>query len=191
MTTLFERPLLPNGRGGTTEIVDRPNFEEKSQNSLGSRPSKAELLAAASGFWSRLKVHFKWLTIRSTRPFNADEIYALFSWILECLRSISSNRNSVQVNNISKITTSVKPRLTNWWLLRFLKDINNPTDTYTSYIVKDINNKGIKNSVYQLFCFFRYFLDASTYPCCMIQKKKSNQKSNQKGRWIACHRKDR
>ncbi|KAF2176709.1 hypothetical protein K469DRAFT_722107 [Zopfia rhizophila CBS 207.26] len=46
------------------------------------RPSKAELLAAASGFWSRLKVHFKWVTIRSTRPFNADEIYALFSWIL-------------------------------------------------------------------------------------------------------------
>ena len=47
-----------------------------------ARPSKAELLAAASGFWSRLKVHFKWLTIKSTRPFNADEIYALFSWIL-------------------------------------------------------------------------------------------------------------
>ncbi|USP79737.1 hypothetical protein yc1106_07011 [Curvularia clavata] len=46
------------------------------------RPSKAELLAAASGFWSRIKIHFKWLTIRSTRPFNADEIYALFSWII-------------------------------------------------------------------------------------------------------------
>jgi distribution and morphology protein 31 len=29
-----------------------------------------------------MKIHFKWLTIRSTRPFNADEIYALFSWIL-------------------------------------------------------------------------------------------------------------
>ncbi|KAF2645983.1 hypothetical protein P280DRAFT_133652 [Massarina eburnea CBS 473.64] len=46
------------------------------------RPSKAELLAAASGFWSRIRVHFKWLTIRSTRPFNADEIYAIFSWVL-------------------------------------------------------------------------------------------------------------
>ncbi|KAF2994816.1 Mitochondrial distribution and morphology protein 31, mitochondrial precursor [Curvularia kusanoi] len=46
------------------------------------RPSKAELLAAASGFWSRLKVRFKWHTIRSNRKFNADEIYALFSWIL-------------------------------------------------------------------------------------------------------------
>lgn len=46
------------------------------------RPSKAELLEAASGFWARIKIHFKWLTIRSARPFNADEIYALFSWIL-------------------------------------------------------------------------------------------------------------
>ncbi|KAF2134317.1 hypothetical protein P153DRAFT_363289 [Dothidotthia symphoricarpi CBS 119687] len=46
------------------------------------RPSKAELLEAASGFFSRIKIHFKWLTIRSTRPFNADEIYALFSWVL-------------------------------------------------------------------------------------------------------------
>jgi distribution and morphology protein 31 len=46
------------------------------------RPTKAELLAAASGFWSRIKIHFKWLTIRSARPFNADEIYALISWIL-------------------------------------------------------------------------------------------------------------
>ncbi|KAF1845664.1 uncharacterized protein K460DRAFT_416881 [Cucurbitaria berberidis CBS 394.84] len=46
------------------------------------RPSKAELLGAASGFWSRIKIHFKWLTIRSARPFNADEIYAMFSWIL-------------------------------------------------------------------------------------------------------------
>ena len=46
------------------------------------RPSKEELLAAATGFWSRLRVRFKWATIRSARPFNMDEIYAVFSWIL-------------------------------------------------------------------------------------------------------------
>lgn len=46
------------------------------------RPTKDELLAAATGFWSRAKVHFKWLTIRSSRPFNADDISAFFSWIL-------------------------------------------------------------------------------------------------------------
>lgn len=46
------------------------------------RPSKEELLAAANGFWSRLKVRFKWFSIRSVRPFNFDEIAALFSWVL-------------------------------------------------------------------------------------------------------------
>ncbi|KAL8855740.1 MAG: hypothetical protein Q9178_007611 [Gyalolechia marmorata] len=46
------------------------------------RPSKEELLAAATGFWSRLKVRFKWFSIRSGRPFNVDEISAFFSWIL-------------------------------------------------------------------------------------------------------------
>ncbi|MCJ1389744.1 Mitochondrial distribution and morphology protein 31, mitochondrial precursor [Xylographa bjoerkii] len=46
------------------------------------RPSKEELLAAATGFWSRLKVRFKWFSIRSVRPFNADEIGAFFSWII-------------------------------------------------------------------------------------------------------------
>ena len=46
------------------------------------RPSKEELLAAATGFWSRLKIRFKWFSIRSVRPFNADEIGAFFSWFL-------------------------------------------------------------------------------------------------------------
>ncbi|KAL6716314.1 Mitochondrial distribution and morphology protein 31, mitochondrial precursor [Lecanora helva] len=46
------------------------------------RPTREELLAAATGFWSRLKVRFKWFSIRSARPFNADEIGAFFSWFL-------------------------------------------------------------------------------------------------------------
>ncbi len=45
------------------------------------RPTKQELLAAATGFWSRLKVHFKWFTIKSSRPFNTDEIVGFISWI--------------------------------------------------------------------------------------------------------------
>jgi mitochondrial distribution and morphology protein 31 len=39
-------------------------------------------LAAATGFWSRFKVHFKWFSIRDMRPFNMDDISAFFSWIL-------------------------------------------------------------------------------------------------------------
>ena len=46
------------------------------------RPSREELLAAATGFWSRLKVRFKWFSIRSVRPFNVDDISAFFSWFL-------------------------------------------------------------------------------------------------------------
>lgn len=55
-------------------ILDRlPHFH---------RPSRDEVLAAATGFWSRMKARFKWFTIRSGRPYTVDEIYALFSWIL-------------------------------------------------------------------------------------------------------------
>ncbi|KAJ6262409.1 hypothetical protein Dda_3217 [Drechslerella dactyloides] len=46
------------------------------------RPSKEELLAAASSAWDRLRIRFKWLTIRQIRPFNLDEISAFFSWII-------------------------------------------------------------------------------------------------------------
>ncbi len=45
------------------------------------RPTKEELLAAATGFWSRLRVRFKWATIKSVRPYNTDEIFSFFSWI--------------------------------------------------------------------------------------------------------------
>lgn len=45
------------------------------------RPSKEELLAAATGFWHRLQIRFKWFSIRSFRPFNAEEIFAFVSWI--------------------------------------------------------------------------------------------------------------
>lgn len=46
------------------------------------RPTKQELLAAATGFWSRLKVRFKWLTIRSVRPWNVDDWSAFVSWFV-------------------------------------------------------------------------------------------------------------
>ncbi|KAL0258352.1 Mitochondrial distribution and morphology protein 31, mitochondrial precursor [Diplodia seriata] len=49
---------------------------------LPHRPTKEELLAAATGAWSRFKVHFKWFSIRSGRKFNMDDISAFFSWIL-------------------------------------------------------------------------------------------------------------
>lgn len=46
------------------------------------RPTKEELLAAATGFWSRLRVRFKWFSIRSVRPWNVDDWSAFVSWFI-------------------------------------------------------------------------------------------------------------
>lgn len=46
------------------------------------RPTKDELLEAANGFWQRLKVRLKWISIRSMRPWNIDEWGAFVSWFL-------------------------------------------------------------------------------------------------------------
>ncbi|KAH8602526.1 mitochondrial distribution and morphology proteins-domain-containing protein [Bisporella sp. PMI_857] len=45
-------------------------------------PTREELLAAATGFWSRLKVRFKWFSIRSVRPWNIDDWSAFVSWFV-------------------------------------------------------------------------------------------------------------
>lgn len=63
----------PAAAGASKTILDRlPHIH---------RPSKDELLAAATGFWQRLGIRFKWLSIRSFRPFNHDEIGAFLSWV--------------------------------------------------------------------------------------------------------------
>lgn len=49
---------------------------------LPPRPTKEELLAAATGFWQRLKVRFKWASIRDIRPWNIDEWGAFVSWFM-------------------------------------------------------------------------------------------------------------
>ena len=44
--------------------------------------SKEELLAAASSAWERMKIRFKWITIRQVRPYTFDEISAFLSALL-------------------------------------------------------------------------------------------------------------
>ena len=46
------------------------------------RPTKDELLAAATSAWSRFKIHFKWFSIRSFRPWNADDVSAFITWFV-------------------------------------------------------------------------------------------------------------
>ncbi|PWZ03259.1 hypothetical protein BCV70DRAFT_229574 [Testicularia cyperi] len=43
------------------------------------RPSKEDLLRIAQGFWTRMRIRFKWFTIRGFRRFNADDISAFFT----------------------------------------------------------------------------------------------------------------
>ncbi|CDZ98593.1 Mitochondrial distribution and morphology protein family 31/32, fungi [Phaffia rhodozyma] len=47
-----------------------------------SRPSKHDLLKLSTNWFERLRIRWKWLTIRGFRKFNADEWSALVSWIL-------------------------------------------------------------------------------------------------------------
>ncbi|KAL8642895.1 MAG: hypothetical protein Q9228_000484 [Teloschistes exilis] len=76
-TKSTEFPRATTGPNPSKHLIDRlPTINHI------HRPSKEELLAAATGFWSRLKVRFKWFSIRSGRPFNIDEISAFFSWVL-------------------------------------------------------------------------------------------------------------
>ena len=52
------------------------------QSGSPHRPSKDELLAAASGWWQRLRIRIKWFTIRGWRRFNTDDFSAFASWFV-------------------------------------------------------------------------------------------------------------
>ncbi|KAB8302845.1 hypothetical protein EYC80_006181 [Monilinia laxa] len=72
------------------ETVTDPNTPHSSASKyhlphmpkMPHRPTREELLAAATGFWSRLKVRFKWFTIRGGRPWNVDDWSAFVSWFV-------------------------------------------------------------------------------------------------------------
>lgn len=40
------------------------------------------MLALATGFWERLKIRFKWFTIRGFRKFDTDDMSAFLSWFV-------------------------------------------------------------------------------------------------------------
>ncbi|KAK9380571.1 mitochondrial distribution and morphology protein family 31/32 [Kockiozyma suomiensis] len=49
---------------------------------LPHRPTKEELLKAASGAFERFKIRFKWVLLRQVRPFNLDDMSAFLSWLI-------------------------------------------------------------------------------------------------------------
>ncbi|KAF8635198.1 hypothetical protein AX17_003974 [Amanita inopinata Kibby_2008] len=46
------------------------------------RHTRDSFLNVANGFWQRLRIRFKWFTIKSFRKFNADDISAFITWFL-------------------------------------------------------------------------------------------------------------
>lgn len=49
---------------------------------LEQRQRKEELLLKERSWIGRMRVRFKWLMIRGQRPFNTDDLSAMFSWII-------------------------------------------------------------------------------------------------------------
>lgn len=46
------------------------------------RPTRDDFLRVATSFWQRLRIRFKWFTIKSFRKFNADDISAFVTWFV-------------------------------------------------------------------------------------------------------------
>lgn len=50
-----------------------------SGQALRSTPTQEDLLRIARGFWTRMRIRFKWFTIRGFRRFNIDDFSAFFT----------------------------------------------------------------------------------------------------------------
>jgi distribution and morphology protein 31 len=79
-------PTTPPPKGNPSEASEELSASSRyhlpHMPKMPHRPTKEELLAAATGFWSRLKVRFKWFSIRSGRPWNVDDWSAFVSWFV-------------------------------------------------------------------------------------------------------------
>lgn len=81
-STKSTKPNDNNNNNNDNEHNNESHNSTKHTPLHKKRPTKEELLAAASGALERLKIRFKWSLIRQVRPFNMDDISGMFSWIL-------------------------------------------------------------------------------------------------------------
>ena len=73
------KPEPPNPR----QYDNYPPFFRRIALSLPThRPTREDFLNAANGFWQRARIRFRWLTIRSFRKYNADDISAFVTWFV-------------------------------------------------------------------------------------------------------------
>lgn len=77
-------PTKPDEPGRYAHLDNYSRFFRRLAMSLPpmQRPTRDDLLKVATGFWQRLRIRFKWFTIKSFRKFNADDISAFITWFL-------------------------------------------------------------------------------------------------------------
>jgi len=82
----LESPLTrpPDPHSHSRNLEHYPRFLRRLAASLPHlhRPTRDDFLKVASGFWQRTLIRFRWLSIRSFRKFNADDISAFVTWFL-------------------------------------------------------------------------------------------------------------
>ncbi|TDL26083.1 hypothetical protein BD410DRAFT_784107 [Rickenella mellea] len=74
-----------NGVGqGDHNLENYSRFFRRLAKSLPTmhRPTRDDFLNVATNFWQRLRIRFKWFSIRSFRKFNADDMSAFFTWFI-------------------------------------------------------------------------------------------------------------
>ena len=79
-----EPPRLPDSPPTRVDLQNYSRFFRQLAQSVPHihRPTRDDFLNLTSSFWHRLRIRFKWLTIRSFRKFNADDLSAFFSFVL-------------------------------------------------------------------------------------------------------------
>ena len=78
------KPAEPSSHLPPLNLENYPRLYRRLALSLSHlhRPTRDDFLRVANGFWQRLRIRFKWFTIRSFRKFNADDISAFITWFL-------------------------------------------------------------------------------------------------------------
>ncbi|WFD43041.1 Mitochondrial distribution and morphology protein 31, mitochondrial precursor [Malassezia psittaci] len=89
-------------------------FAQGSMNSKTSSarhtPTQEDLLRIARGFWTRMRIRFKWFTIRGFRRYNADEIGAFFTlgglgtaiWVIVGTYVLNLTQHHIRVCNLCR-----------------------------------------------------------------------------------------
>ena len=132
------------------------------------RPTREDLLNVATTFWQRLRIRFKWFTVRSFRKFNADDISAFVSWFL------------VSQTLWILIGTCVL-------LLKFygflLKKSKSFRTTFFSVLFATLNSLRLQSETRRLFPDFQFKLLTIVYRL----RRSSNQRLFDCGNWYHYH----